>query len=126
MPTAAPLLLRRKVLADLADPDYAATQVPPGVLANVADLRTIVVFAVARDNLGAVVAGTCDLQLVSAGVTADAVPVGVVWSAPPDLAVGNGDALEYDVSACKAIAIRVVADAHPGATTLDIFWVPEG
>lgn len=124
-----PTFLRRWVVADGADPDWAATQtLPPAtILADVDQVNTLGVTFVAFEADGTTVSsGTLDVQLVDVSLPAPfqgGTFAPLVTGAPVDAAINCGEGLIYDVRGCRAVTIRVSASAlDPAAASVVFFW----
>lgn len=125
-----PTLLRTVLVANMPDPDWAATQVAPAASICAAlqgDVRIGAVF-VAYDAAGAVVnpSGTVDLALVDVAST---VAVGgipsktLVKTTPVDSAIPAGAGLAYDVAGSSRVTLRVAAKTLGGTVTkIEIYW----
>lgn len=125
-----PSFLRRVIVADGADPDWAATQVAPdaSICINPVAASSIIVTALPYDVDNVLAAsGTIDLQLIDVGVPqvfqGQQLPT-IVTGSPVDAGVGVGEALVYDVAGSNLITMRVanIAAIDPTATYVDIFW----
>lgn len=122
--------MRTVLVANMPDPDWAATQVAPAASICAAlqgDVRIGAVF-VAYDAAGVIVnpAGTVDLALVDVAST---VAVGgiasktLVKTSPVDTAVSAGAGLVYDTAGSSRVTLRVAAEALDVAVTkIEIYW----
>lgn len=123
-----PSLLRHFVLADGADADFALLQtIPdPSICADVTTVISLGITYVAYTALGAVATGcTLSLQLIDISLpiphNAQAFPT-LITGAPTDTNVPIGEGLEYDVSNCRLITMRVASITAGDAVTANIFW----
>ena len=124
-----PTLLRTVQVASMPDTDWAAAQTAPAasICVDVSAVSRLGAFYVAYDAAGAVVnpSGTASIALVDVAST---VPKGgipskvVVKTTPLDLLVASGAGLEYDVSGCRLVTIRIAASALAvGVSYVEIF-----
>ena len=125
-----PTLLRTVLVADMPDPDWAATQVAPAasICATLqGDVRIGATF-VAYDAAGAVVdpSGTVDLALVDVAST---VAVGgipsksLVKTSPVDAGVSAGAGLAYDTAGSSRVTLRVAASGlEINVSKIEIYW----
>lgn len=125
-----PTLLRTVLVANMPDPDWAATQVAPAASICAAlrgDVRIGAVF-VAYDAAGSVVnpSGTVDLALVDVAST---VAVGgipsktLVMTSPVDTAVPAGAGLAYDTAGSTRVTLRVAATGlEISVAKIEIYW----
>jgi len=124
-----PTKLRRILVADLPEADYAKTQATPSasICVDVTRLNKIAITFVPRKVDETVSTGTVDLQLIdianivdSDGETTD---TNLIRSASIDLAVEVGEGLTYDVSRSRLVTVRIAGNALGGdATAVDIYW----
>lgn len=125
-----PTLLRTVLVANMPDPDWAATQVAPSASICAAlqgDMRIGAVF-VAYDAAGAVVnpSGTIDVALVDVAST---VVVGgiasktLVKTSPVDTSISAGAGLAYDTAGSRLVTLRVAAESLGGTVDkIEIYW----
>lgn len=124
-----PIFLRRWVVADGADDDWAADQTSPPaeILASVAQVNTMGVTFVAYEADGTTVSGgTLDVQLIDLSqptpFQGQAFPA-LITGAPVDASIDCGEGLIYDVSGCRTVTIRVAGSAlDGGAASVVIYW----
>jgi len=125
-----PALLRQFQIADGADDDWAAEQTTPpvAICANVQGVLRMGASYVAYEADGTTVAtGTSlDIQLIDVATPAlwqgQQLPV-LITGAPIDTGIPAGEGLEYDVSSCRLVTLRVANIADPGtAVSVNIFW----
>jgi hypothetical protein len=124
-----PALLRTWQKAAGADADFALTQAAPAasICVDVEGVNRLGVTFVAYTALDAVSTGTLDLQLIDVATPAP-FPQGtslptLITGSPIDAGVDIGEGLQYDVSACRLVTIRVSGAAlHADATYANIFW----
>lgn len=123
-----PSLVRTWIKASGADADFALGQTVPaaGICINVEGVNLLGVTFVAYTALNAVSTGTLDLQLVDVATPSPfqgtALPT-LITGSPIDAGVDIGEGLQYDVSACRLVTIRVAGSAlHADATYAKIFW----
>ena len=123
-----PALLRLWLKASGADADFALGQTVPaaGICVNVEGVNVIGVTFVAYTAAGAVSTGTLSLQLIDVATpsqTTGAPLATLITGSPIDTNVAIGAGLQYDVSGCRLVTIRVAAEALAGpATFVRIFW----
>lgn len=117
------------MVADGADDDWATLQtVPPAAICvDVQGVNVLGATWVAYEADGTTVSsGTLDLQLVDVATPAPqkgtAFPT-LITGAPVDAATPQGEGLQYDVSACRRVTLRVDGSALDGAAaSVVIFW----
>jgi hypothetical protein len=123
-----PALLRTWIKADGADADFALGQTVPAasICVDVQGVNRLGVTFVAYTALNVVSTGTLDLQLIDVATPSPyqgTVLPTLITGSPIDAGVDIGEGLQYDVSACRLITIRVAgATLAAGATYAQIFW----